>query len=549
MSRIIYKISIGISYMDKKSLLDSNKDLIFIYTIYIIITLLLLRMLYLHAGADGISYIFIAKYYAAGNWFDAINGYWSPLYSWLMTPFFLFKLNPYQSAYVPRIISFIAGLFIIICVRRLMNILECDKSTKIVIQLSILPIIIFATIIYDTPDLTLVAVILYYFSLIFSPNYSIKSFNGILCGIMGALAYLSKSYMFPFFLVHFISFNFYYYFKSINRKQKHIIFKNLVFGLIVFFTISGLWAGMISEKYGEFTIGTAGEYNHALLGHTSNLHPIHFKGLIKPPNENSISIWEDPTYVKLKDWSAFSSSENFNYEIRLVWSNILETISIIEYYSIFSIFIIILSIYLFFRREITRSVHKNLLFLLLTMLIYSGGYLYIFTAWRYLLPLAFLLMITGFYLIDILYKIRWVNIKVKYLLLIVLMLSFAANPVYDLIKGSDFDGKSFELIETLKNDYQIHGNIASKGPQDLNWEDVPNGFDPYMVTLMDCYYLNCKYYGVPKKTSNYTQMENELEANNITYFFVWNSTENFQFSDYKEITNGKLDGLRIYEKT
>ena len=48
------------------------------------------------------------------------------------------------------------------------------------------------------------------------------------------------------------------------RERK--VLKNLFLGLVVFFVVSGLWAGTISEKYGKLTISTAGEYNQALVG-------------------------------------------------------------------------------------------------------------------------------------------------------------------------------------------------------------------------------------------------------------------------------------------
>ena len=35
---------------------------------------------------DGVSYIAIAHHYADGYWSEAVNGYWGPLYSWLLTP-------------------------------------------------------------------------------------------------------------------------------------------------------------------------------------------------------------------------------------------------------------------------------------------------------------------------------------------------------------------------------------------------------------------------------------------------------------------------------
>lgn len=49
------------------------------------------------------------------------------------------------------------------------------------------------------------------------------------------------------------------------QKKKNIL-KNLVLGLSIFFVIIGLWAGVISEKYGKLTISTSGEYNQAVKG-------------------------------------------------------------------------------------------------------------------------------------------------------------------------------------------------------------------------------------------------------------------------------------------
>src|SRR3954470_19596681 len=43
--------------------------------------------------SDGVSYLEIARYYAAGNWKAALNSYWSPLYSWILA-FWMVVLRP-----------------------------------------------------------------------------------------------------------------------------------------------------------------------------------------------------------------------------------------------------------------------------------------------------------------------------------------------------------------------------------------------------------------------------------------------------------------------
>src|SRR4051812_18999382 len=43
--------------------------------------------------SDGVSYLEMARYYAAGNWNAALSSYWSPLYSWILA-FWILVLRP-----------------------------------------------------------------------------------------------------------------------------------------------------------------------------------------------------------------------------------------------------------------------------------------------------------------------------------------------------------------------------------------------------------------------------------------------------------------------
>src|SRR5690606_28034311 len=139
-------------------------------------------------------------------------------------------------------------------------------NPKRAIAISTIPLILSIALIYDTPDLLLVCILVYYFSIIFDPQYPDKLSNGFLCGILVAFAYFSKTYALVFFFVHFLVFNILYYFRSLNKEKRNKILKNLILGLALFCVLSGVWVGTISQKYEELTIGTSGEYNHALIG-------------------------------------------------------------------------------------------------------------------------------------------------------------------------------------------------------------------------------------------------------------------------------------------
>ncbi|MCE7697957.1 MAG: hypothetical protein K8E24_003675 [Methanobacterium paludis] len=292
--------------MENKYFLKKNWDLIIVFIIYSLLAVICLRYYQYTIGGDELSYINIAHEYVTGKWGDAINGYWSPLYSWLMIPFLLLGSTPLYAIYVSKVVSLIIGFFTIISINRLSDTFGLDNVVKRALLFSLIPVILFFSLMYNTPDLLLVCVLVYYLAIIFDPKYSDKWFNGVLCGFLGAVAYLTKSFAFPFFLAHFLLFNLIYYFRSLNGQKKNKVLKNMVLGLFVFFVIGGLWAGTISEKYEKLTISTSGEHNQDLVGpeYAVNTikyaaHPVYYMGLIKPPYNSSISIWDDRSILKL----------------------------------------------------------------------------------------------------------------------------------------------------------------------------------------------------------------------------------------------------------
>lgn len=143
---------------------------------------------------------------------------------------------------------------------------------------------------------------------------------------------------------------------DINKK---CIKKNLIIGLIIFLAVSGLWIVIINSKYDKLTIGTTTEYNHAITGPEYAKHPVYFMGLIKPPNKSATSTWEEPSLVKLSEWSAFESMEYFKYQLILISENLFRLTIFPEYYSILSIAIIIISLYYIFKSKTNRSLKND----------------------------------------------------------------------------------------------------------------------------------------------------------------------------------------------
>jgi hypothetical protein len=196
--------------------------------------------------------------------------------------------------------------------------------------------------------------------------------------------------------------------------------------------------------------------------------------------------------------------------------------------------IILLFMVLLSLRSNIDKVSKNILkYLLLTMLIYMGGYCLIIPEWRYLWFIFVLLMVSSFFMVDRLSKSHVMNLKIRNILLVFLICSFVIQPVLEASFFASQNDNSYNLSNTLKEDYGVHGNIASN-----EWGATP--------TI--AYYLNGKFYGSTKKTDKLTQLDKELTDNNIDYYFLWDTSADLQLPNYHEITKGRINGLKIYSR-
>lgn len=538
--------------MKLENTIKSNYKYILIILGYLIIGLILVQYYqYCLITPDGVSYISIAQKYANLDISNALNGYWSPLFSWFIVPVFLFTNNPFNILFMTKIISLIIGVFLLIGLERLSQKLGLNEKYCIIVMISSIPMIYLISFIFTTPDLLVTCLLVFYLGIIFDPKYSNKIINGVLCGIIGSLAYLSKSFAFVFFLIHYILFNSIFYFRSISKRKKISIVKNLIFGITIFFVISGVWTSLISERYGYLTISTSSQYNFNLIGPESQGHPVHYYGLIQPSNR-AISAWDDPSYLVTKEWKPFKDWNSFMYYLKVINLNLSKIFYLYSSMLFCSVIIIFLSILILIKSSTTKIDYKmNIIYLFLTITLFSGGFSLIIVEERYLLLGYFLIIILGIYILSILYKFflkekfRLKNFKNIFLILFVCSIIF--SPIIGLYSSVNSREDVYCLSQTLKEDYNIHGNLASSGEW-VGWE----------LTLFLSYYLGTKYYGQIMENRTNSEINDELNKYNIDYYIVWGSSgNNLKLYDYNEIkkdeslklsTFGKRINIKIFAK-
>lgn len=508
------------------NLLKNNSYLILVLATYLIMGIILLPPYQYVINADGFSYVTIAQKYAHGDFNNAINGLWSPLISWLLSLLLLFDSSPEYSVYAFKILSLTIGLFTIIGIHLLSFRFELNIRIRKLILISSIPMVLFISLTKTTPDLLVLTFLLYYLYILFDSKYSDNILNGILCGVLGALGYFTKSYIFIFFPVHFILINLYNYLKIKENRSK--ILKNMLIGLTIFFIISSIWVGVISNKYGYFTTGTAAKYNYDLVGPNSQWHPMLYQGLFKPPNKSALSAWEDPTYHKMEPWNPFSSWNYFKYQLLVILDNSILFMWILILFSALSIPILLISFIYHIKKSNIRS-DQIIVYSLLTILIYSIGFFPIIFELRYLLIDFVLLFLLGGYLLTMYYKENSKNRPVINLLIIILMISFIITPIMSLDDYFDQNKDLYDLTQTLKNDYNIKGNIAAT-----------EGFTGWEGSFFISYYLNSQYYGETYK-SNPEDLKKELKENNIKYYLVWDRQDSKHIQlPFKEIIHGSI---------
>jgi hypothetical protein len=130
---------------------------------------------------DGISYLSVASEYASGHFRDAVNLYWSPLFSWLIAPLILLSIPAMLAG---KIVS-IWGEWALQGIRLIGRRMEIQGNLMLLaLSLAGLMILAFAIRGGGGSDLILVCLLLLYLSEVYPP-----ACRGWVCRVLGALAF------------------------------------------------------------------------------------------------------------------------------------------------------------------------------------------------------------------------------------------------------------------------------------------------------------------------------------------------------------------------
>lgn len=225
---------------------------------------------------DAVSYLDIGDAYLRGDWKVAINGYWSPLYSWLLgVALFILKPSPYWEFAVVKLVNFLIYLSALasfsfflqelICYYQ-KNVVKEPKNKYFIIPQWVWLVLGYTLFIWsslkwislgsDTPDMCTAALLYLAAGIMLRVHSSSEGWlNFIILGAALGLSYLSKAVMFPLAFV-FLGVCL-FLLSNLRRALPRVLVAFLVFTIV-----SAPFIGALSIAKGRFTYGDTGNLNY-----------------------------------------------------------------------------------------------------------------------------------------------------------------------------------------------------------------------------------------------------------------------------------------------
>ncbi|KTR02959.1 hypothetical protein, partial [Curtobacterium luteum] len=248
---------------------------------------------------DGVSYMSIARQYAAGDWSDAVNAYWSPLVSWLMAPVIGLGLGATTAFMVVNVATCAA---VLVVQTALLVRVTGRGAVALWVNAATVPVLL-GNVGRDTPDLL---VVLWFVLFVWAVWHADRAWGGsaramvlagVFLGVVCAFGYVAKLYTVPVFVVVTLV---WVAVRSLGRMPGNRSPRAfLVVGTAVLVTVllCAPWVVAQSLKYGTVTIGSSFDVNISKKfdpsAGTSDTGDEYL--LPTPPNDSAVSATEDRT--------------------------------------------------------------------------------------------------------------------------------------------------------------------------------------------------------------------------------------------------------------
>ncbi len=420
---------------------------------------------------DHISYIGVASLYAAGHFSEAVNGYWAPLHCWLLAPLLAVGVEPLLAH---KLLTIGYGWATLGGLRRILQSLGVSGGGWWLYlgALVALPMALSG----HAADLLAVAILSFYLANAL-PDTT-PAINPRL-GILGAIGYLAKSYVFYFFLLH-ISTIVLLKIIIYGSKSK-VIYKTCAKALLLFILVCAPWVGILTWKYKTPVISTSGAVNWAMVGPESRGY-FPWKFVSDLPSPHALNTWQEPQPAKAESWSPWRNFAAFRQQLRLIWGNSKLLWRYVNRMCVLWSGVLLLFI-LYKDREGDAWTWAPWLF---TLGLFPVGYLLMSLQDRYVWLLSFIFLALASFIQQALSNETEIRNMLKRALVVMLAISFVPGPSLDL-----------QALRLARNDLKT---TADEIRQELTVPGPAASCGRYNDSLALAYFLGWPYHGIVRET-------------------------------------------------
>jgi hypothetical protein len=493
-----------------KTILKKHRAFIIICGLLVAVGVLLSLTWYRYQlNPDATSYFSIAASYAHLQFGQAINGYWGPMFSWLLVPAVWLHLNLIIAA---KLLNLAVAVIILVTVYRFLLAREVSRTVADLVSFWLgIVLVSMAATQPITPDM-LVGLLVLWFAIRLNGFMAAPTpTRAAVIGLIGALMYLAKGFGFYLFLAVVGLVALWQWYRT---KHLGVIIRRYLPLAVVFVVLVLPFMVAISVKYHHLTISTAGSFDKNLFGPVSKGvdYPMMLTGPLAPPNHLATSVWEDPTYliplIPGTGWSPLGSVSNLSYFVhQIVEHNLSTTLTIIAGYgSLVAVGVMVLILDCLRRKPERPELRVFGLIAAVT----AGGYCLIYVEPRYLLgPAVLATMAAGLWFSKLQQKriFSYWQILAGGLILGLVSLHGTAQVV---IQGKNLDKSYYQTAQSLQGVVPPHAKIIS------------DDFNSFAL----CYYLQAQCYGVlTPPASNIQRYDQNLKRLGVGYYVDYHTRD------------------------
>ena len=264
------------------------------------------------APVDNVSYLSIAENWAAGRWSEAVNGYWSPLFSWLLIPFSWTGMDGNDAAFVIGVAAAVAATdrLRVLC-RAVTTVGPRRHAVTEIMLVGSVPFQLFTIFRLAVSDALMAVGVFAALAALFDlTSTSVR--RGIRVGMWSSFAFLAKAVALPLMVSVIAGWAAITLIDSAAgrvRRDRRASPTTVgigygVLGVSVLATVA-----VLSVHYGEFTLNRSATYHAQITAPGARGNPFEWAGLLEPTNDQVISAWEDPSLATSPDGIRIDLSE------------------------------------------------------------------------------------------------------------------------------------------------------------------------------------------------------------------------------------------------